>query len=224
MSEINYFDPVSYSNAENEFLLDNLDKPTIVALREVRPPVNPKAVKPVLDRLQELRDLETHEGLKWVGTAVIRASIRSWLEQNRKWAADHKRAPRRVPRWPSMYSYDAKGRPHWGGPGSDSGGIKSYFQNGKRVSFAVPLVAEDDYVWTPPVMEASETMLKVNEDLNRIECPIQGCGHTENFKEGSRPSKAAARARMSKHLRKATKEVDAHRELHTLEFGAASAI
>lgn len=243
------FDPVQFSNAENEFLLKHLGEATIVALKSIKAErgsthtsggradknpliypegVVPASVRPVLDGINELIELERHEGLKWVGVETIKATIVKWFEQNQKWAMDYKRSNKRAPRWPSLYSWDGKGKAHLGGPGSDSGTIKTYFDTkGNRVPFAIDLLLVDDYKWLPPgaTDQPSETGLRLEEDAHRYECRVPFadgtiCGHTESFKEGSRASKNAARARMSKHLRKATKEAEAHRELHTNEFGS----
>lgn len=226
--DIQSFDPVKFSDAENKFLLENLGEPTIVALRKLTPPTNPRAVKPVLDRVNELIDLEKHDGIKWCGIERIKTSINEWFKQNAKWKNDHKRSGKRAPRWPSLYSFDAKGRPHLSGPGSDSGHVKTYFgPAGERIPFEVLLVPEDYMEWTAPTIQSEtsgDPYLYVDAEANRIECkiPVDGgiCGHTESYKAASRSSYNAARARMSKHLRKETKEAEAHRELHTNEFGS----
>jgi hypothetical protein len=224
--EIQTFDPVKFSNAENEFLLETLGLPTAVALRQLKYPVNPKAVKPILDRVNELEDLRKYDGSDWVGVEKLKQSIRKWQEQNIKWANDFKRSGKRAPRWPSLYSFDAKGRPHWSGPGSDSGQVRTYFgPAGERIPFEVLLVPDNFINWVAPTIaeENTDPLLYVDPDAHRIECkvPVDGgiCGHTEAYKPGSRSSYNAARARISKHLRKATANADAHRELHTNEFG-----
>lgn len=243
------FNPVSLSHAENEFLLKHLGEPSVVALKSIRvergpiqtavktPDKNPllypdgvipASVKPILDGVRELMELEKAEGLKWVGIDAIKSAILTWQRENKKWSDTYKRTGGRVPRWPSLYSWDAKGRPHLGGPGSDSGSVKTYFgPNGERIPFAIDLLVSeyDTTEWKPPTKDEgiTESLLHVDAQANRIECrvPVNGgvCGHTESFKEGNRASYNAARARMSKHLRKATEEADLHREVHTNEFG-----
>lgn len=224
--EIHSFDPVKFSNAENDFLLENLGLPTVVALRKVTFPVNPKAVKPILDRVNELIELEKHDGVKWVGIDRLKQAIYKWREQNAKWLSDYNKSGKKAPRWPSMYSFDSKGRPHWAGPGSDSGQVRTYFgPAGERIPFEVLLVPDNYVEWVAPTIaeDNSDPLLYVDPQANRIECrvPVDGgfCGHTESYKAGSRSSYNAARARMSKHLRKATQNAEAHRELHTNEFG-----
>jgi hypothetical protein len=230
---INEFDPVSFSEAENLWLLENIDKPPVVALAGIKavrvPPagrnkngviypdgVNPNAVGPLMRRVQELDDLSKHEGQGWVGREAIREAIRTYLAVDAKWAADARRSSK-APRFPSLYSFDSKGRPHIGGPGSDSGQVRTYFDEaGNRKPFAISLLAVDDSWAGPGFTEVPEKGLMVNAEATRIEC---FCGHTERYKADSRASYNAARARISKHLRKATDNVEQHRELHANEFG-----
>lgn len=245
------FNPVQLSNQENEFLLKHLGTPSIVALKEIKGVLNPNAprgpdgrirdsnpyiypdgvipsaVKPVLDGVLELQELEKHEGLKWVGIEKIKDAIRVWFRENQKWSDAHARTRGRAPRFPSLYAWDAKGKGHRAGPESDAGEVKTYFgPAGERIPFAIDLIYEDQEQWTPPLPPATEAdaRLYLDSTRNRIECRVplpDGtlCGHTENYQSNSRRSYNTARARMSKHLRKATVEVEAHRELHTLEYG-----
>lgn len=217
---LNQFNPVLFSIEENEWLLDNIHLPKAVALRNIQPGINPAQIKPLLERVQELEEL----GDPWIGIEALKGAIQTYLTQNAKWESDHRRN-KRAPRFPSLYSFDSKGRAHLGGPGSDSGQVRTYFDdNGNRVPFAVDLVTDETPAWLPPGFgqtgdngtEKVEAGLTVNSEMNRIEC---FCGHTEQYKADSRASYNAARARISKHLRKATIEVDKHREIHTNEFG-----
>lgn len=219
------FDPVRFSTAENEWLLDNLGKAAVVAMRDARAGVNPRAVRPVIERVNELMELETHEKQPWVGIERIKQSIQVWLGQNAKWAADAKKS-KRAPRWPSLYTFDARGRAHRSAPDSDSGLVKTYFgPAGERIPFAVELIPDHLDTWEPPTAkeQVMDEQLYVDPLSHRLECRVKigdgYCGHTESYKEGSRASYNAARARMSKHLRKATESVEAHRELHTNEYG-----
>jgi hypothetical protein len=213
------FDPVSYSNPECEFLLEHLGQPAIVALRDVKPPVNPKAVRPILERVNELDQLQQHEQITWVGTEALKDRIRIWLRENAKWSREHQ--IKRAPRWPSLLSFDAKGRGRRGGPGSDSNHIRTYFgPAGERIPFEIWFYPETQEAWqTPHTDDApSSKGIALDADKTRIECLV--CGHTEVYKAESRSSYAAARARMSKHLRKATDKQDEHRETYVEEFGA----
>jgi hypothetical protein len=217
---ITQFDPVSFSTEENRWLLEHLGEPKAVALRNLTPGINPNAIRPLVERIQELEEL----GEAWVGVDALKGAIKTYLEQDAKWAADHARN-KRAPRFPSLFSFDSKGRPHLGGPGSDSGQVRTYFDaKGNRLPFAIDLIKDDLPEWVAPgfgVAESNGTEklekgLTVDSDKNRIEC---FCGHTEQYKADSRASYNAARARISKHLRKATVDVEQHRETHTNEFG-----
>ncbi len=210
------FDPVKYSNEENKFILENLGKPPVVALRGVPSNVNRAAVKSVIDRVYELVELEKHAGLTWCGQDAIKASINTWLTESEKWANDRRR---NAPRFPSLYSYDQKGRPHRYGPGSDSGQVRTFFgKDGQRHKFAVEFVPDGIEEYHPEwgAADTPKDGLTVSKEFNRIEC---FCGHTEQYNPDSRGSFNSARSRMSKHLRSATTEVDRHREVHTNEFG-----
>lgn len=223
--ELQVFDPVVYSNAENMFLNAHLGEPTVVAMRQVPPGVNPNAVKPMLERINELQELEKHEKLPWCGLGPIKESIAIWIRENAKWANDHRRN-KRAPRFPSMYSFDSKGRGHRGGPGSDAGQVRTYFgPAGERLPFAVDLIPSDVGEWLAPGFTEAPVAkgLVVDASTNRIECRVKVatgvCGHTESYKSESRNSYNLARGRMSRHLMKCTENVEGHRELHTEEFG-----
>jgi hypothetical protein len=218
--EINVFDPAVYSNAENQFLVDHLGEPPILALRQLPPNVNPKAVKPLLDRAYELNQLQAEDGTLWAGVEAMKTASLTWLRENAKWKQTHARN-RRAPRWPSLYSFDARGRAHKGAPGADSSVIRTYFnEKGERLRFEIPLFPENAIEWVAPgqTEQPMDKRLKIDGEKNRIEC---FCGHTESYKADSRSSFNAARARISKHLRTAKESVEDHREVHTLEFGGS---
>jgi hypothetical protein len=91
------------------------------------------------------------------------------------------------------------------------------------------LIPDNMIDWQPPTVQEApgDARLVVDEKNHRIECRIKVgdgfCGHTETYKEASRASYQTARARMSKHLRKATSEKEAHLEMYTNEFGGNDA-
>lgn len=214
------FDPVLYSREECDFLLANLGKPTSVALRELKPPVNPKAMRDILDKVNELEDLRKHSSVNWVGVEALKAAIRKWIEVDTKDENEYNRTRGRAPRHPSMYSYDVKGKPHRAGIGSDNKRPRTYFdEHGNRYPFAVDLQPEFEAPWVSPGFTETPLTkaLEVNKEANRIEC---FCGHTESFNPDKRSSWAAARARMSRHMRKAADRVEEHREGYELEFGS----
>lgn len=248
MQLTNSFDPVQYSLEECAFLLKHLGEHPTIALRDIHPAVNPNptrnkegkvidkdptiypdgvtpsGVKPALERIYELMEFEKTNGEKWVGLNAVKTCIQIYLEQAEKWKRDKLRG---APRFPSMHSFDTKGRPHRGGPGADSGHVRTYFTStGERKPLAIFLIGDAQAGWVPDwsadghvstdAPKPSSGML-LNEKANRWEC---FCGHTEHFKPESRASYNSSRARMAKHLIKATDETERHRELHTNEFSS----
>lgn len=230
MAILTSFTPVEYNKAENKFLLDNLGKPTIVALNQpLHSDIVPFRVREVLDRVNELEQLRIHDGMGWEGIEALKDKIQSYLTLSEKWERDWERFGKneaRVPRLPTMNTFDAKNKHHYGGPGSDSGQVRTYYdKNGERQKFEVslnPMYAREDEVWTPPtvqapIIEAPKDILE-EADKHRIECRL--CNHTESYKEGSAASYRAARARMAGHMKKTTKDVDLHREYYLNVFGS----
>ena len=246
---VDQFNPVKYSLEECQFLLDHLGEPPYQALQNIKavplPNPNPKdknpvyypdgvipaSVKPILERVYELIDLEAKGVMKWVGLDRVKDAIHIYLAQQEKWMRDKKRFPL-APRFPPMASYDGKNRPHRGGPGSDSGVVSTYIDaEGNRLPLAVDLLeARETGGWVPewatkPEPEKAgkvfpkDVTKRIVDDLDnlRLECPV--CKHTESYKADSRSSYNAARGRMSKHLRNEPKESALHRELYTNEYG-----
>lgn len=216
------FDPVKLSLEENQFIIENVGKAPVVALRNrTNPQITLAAVKPIIDGVYELMEAEKDDpNFKWIGVSGIKRACEIYLEQAAKWALAKGR-PGAV-RFPSMYAWDQRGRPHWRGVGSDSDQVRTYFDSeGNRLPFKVSLLPAAEETWKPDWIAQAKAIptwkLTVNKDLNRVECP---CGATETFKPESRASYNAARARMSKHLRRVTDQVEEHRELHTTEFGS----
>lgn len=219
---LNEFDPVKLSLEENQFIIENIGKAPVVALRNrVNPQVTLAAVKPVIDGVYELIETAKDDPMfKWVGIEAVKQACQVYLDQAAKWEKNKGR-PGAV-RFPSMYAWDHRGKPHWRGVGSDSEQVRTYFDSeGNRIPFKISLIPAAQEAWQPEWIAQVKAMpawkLVVNSELNRIECP---CGATETFKPESRASYNAARARMSKHLRRVTDQVEEHRELHTSEFGS----
>lgn len=236
-----YFDPVQFSFEENAWLTKHLGEPWVVASKAINPVrnlqaeprkdknpiiypdgVNPNAVRPVIDKVYDLEQLRALEGTTWVGVETLVKAIEIYLQQAERWQKDKRRG---APRFPSLSSYDTKGRAHRSGPGSDSGTVKTYFgPDGERKEFRVEYVPTGIGTWVAEwaekVAEVDQPVvgLHVSKENRRIEC---FCGHTEKFNPESRASFNAARARISKHLRsdKVPEYVEQHRELHTAEFG-----
>lgn len=220
------FDPVKFTIPENKFLLEALGQPPIIAMQTIPPGVVPAAVRPLLSRVYELEELSKHERRQvWVGIEAMKNAIQVYLEQAVKWEVEHKRG---APRFPSMHSFDSRHRPHLGGPGSDSGQVRTYFdKEGNRKPLAIDLFDVAPNTWAPEWATSKEASKKVedlgdpgltiNREMQRIEC---FCGHTEKFSNDSPQSFNMARGRISKHLRTTTNDVEQHREIHTNVFGA----
>lgn len=213
------FEPVKYSTAENKFLLENVGKPPVVAFNQAMPEgVNPRAVRPVLQEVYDREQLKTHDNVGWVGVEALKECIKTYLELDAKWESDFLRSKGRIPRFPSMYSRDGKGRYMLAGPGSDSDYPRTYEVDGRRKPLSLPFDGDQtDWEFVAGAKMAPKELI-LDEFRNRWECPI--CAHTESYKAESVSSKNAARARMSTHLKKATVEEQLHRELYTNEFGA----
>lgn len=226
----NTFDPAQLSFADCDFLLAHAGEAPIVALRSLPPIANRVTMTQWIERFYELEEQYKHRGTEWAGIEAVKQSIETYLGQRAKWSAD---AAVGAPKFPSMYAFDSRGNGHYSGPGSDSGTVHTYFdETGKRHAFALSLVDgqaqgkwKPSWVSQPDADAAPKQAHKVMsiqdvEGKNAMECGVPGCGHTETFKPDVRSSRAAARARMSRHLRKSTSEQQAHLELHTLEFGS----
>jgi hypothetical protein len=210
------FDPVKYSIEENTFLLENVGKPPIVALNGLSASgVNAKAVRPVLQEVYDREQLRTHEKVEWVGIEAVKERITDYLKTDSDWERQWRVSRGRVPRYPSMYVKDSKGKYHLGASGSDSDYPKHFIKHGERVPFELNL---DELITDEPVVATSDFALVHDTEKHRIECPI--CSHAESYKTDSRSSYNAARARMSRHLKSSSDESSAHRELWTVEFGA----
>jgi hypothetical protein len=211
----NVFNPVVYSLEENAFLLTHLGELSAVAFDGGVPTgVNMTTLKPVLDRVYDLNQLKEIRGLDWVGVKTLKEAITVYLNQQQSWVEIQRKGG---PRFPSMHTFDGKGRPHFQGPGSDSQRVSTYFgRDGKRHPFSVELHSSDaTWVapWTEIGMREAPKDLIIDTENRRVECAV--CKHTESFKADSRSSFNAAKARMSKHLKSTTDDVDIHREYYT---------
>lgn len=223
----NVFDPALLSFPDCDFLLAHAGEAPIVALREMPPVCNRVILSQWIERFYELNELQDKRGYEWVGVEAIKNSIKNYLKVREEWKKDEAYG---APKNPSMYAFDTRGNAHESGPGSDSGRVRTYFdEEGKRIPFAINIV-ESGVVgnWKPSWVakkgqvdskDEQPFALLEPEGENAIKCGVKGCGHAETYRPDSRSSKNAARARMSRHLRTAKVEQNAHLELHTLEFG-----
>jgi hypothetical protein len=222
----NIFDPSLLSFADCHFLLEHAgEQPAQVAYP---PAVNRITMRQWIERFYELSELEKAGKGEWKGIQTVKDAIKLYLEQREMWKKEEQYG---APKFPSLYAFDSRGNAHLSAPGSDSGRVKSYFDKyGNRVPFAVNIV-EDAQTgkWKPSwvrkakeaVTEIPQEIIKEPEGENCVKCGVPGCGHTETFKPESRSSYNAARARLSKHMRKAQFEPEVHLEYYSLEFGSS---
>lgn len=218
------FDPVKFSLPECEWLITHLGESPSTAMESVTKEIAVASVRPEIERFYELceRDKNPSRRIEWVGLDTVRAALQTYINQCNKWEQEFIRTRGRAPRFPSLCTFDSKGRPYLGGVGSDSGIVKTYFApDGTRIPFAIDVVDEEAMEWKPEWASGTDPIskgLKNDPSNNRVECLI--CGHTETYKEESAASVNAAKARMRKHLRsdKDQMYVNAHREA-LLELG-----
>jgi len=200
------FHPVRYSLEENQFFLNHLGESPVVALQQSTPDgVNPVTVQEVLGELYELDELEKHRGVPWAGQKAVAEIITRYLSEHEKWGEMAKRGS---PRFPTMYAWDGRGRPHRGGISSDSGEVTTYFDdNGDRQPLSVALREEATQAFKAPWVKKNQPIPEnLIEDMDKgvLQCPIDGW--TSNFKPESRQSYNMARGRMAKHCRSSTDE------------------
>lgn len=220
----NIFDPSLLSFADCHFLMENAGN--VPASVQYPQAVNKVTMKQWIERFYELEELQKVGKATWKGVEAVKEAIQTYLDQREQWK---KEAEYGAPKFPSLYSFDSRGNAHLSAPGSDSQRVKTYFDDqGNRIPFAVNLVENvGTGKWKPSWLRNAnseptpDSLIKEIPGKNCYECPVKACGHTETFKPDSRSSQASARARMSKHMRRATLEPEVHLELHTLEFGSS---
>lgn len=221
--ERDYFNPPRFSDAELVWLSDHIGQPPVVAFRDALPPaVNIAAVRPVIERVYELIELEKHNGSRWVGPERVREAIATYLSVSTEWRKRHAVSPRARPRWPSLHQTDMSRRLHRGGVGSDANVVSSYEdQNGTRKFFAIALTTP--YGEAPEERDEVPTLpaginLSLVEEPGVLFCPV--CRFSRTFSDDSSSSRNVARAQMARHLKTATKEPDWHRAVYNQEFGS----
>lgn len=228
------FEPGMFSIPELNFLSDNMGQPPIAAFHDFDPEGKHKGVmrpraETMLAILYELEELRKHKGVSWAGFEAIQDSIQRFLA----WFYRCQEIRRRGgPANPSMYFWDDTGMHHKYAIGADSGEMvrTEILDDGTRQPFRVKLQlkAEDamreSLADIAPWMAPKGSVLKSDKLIHKhvgkqsavIECPI--CGFAQNYQSASANSKTGAMARMAKHLKTATEEVNRHRLLYTKEF------
>jgi len=220
------FDPPLYSDAELSWLYDHVGQVPVVAFKAPLPPgVNVHAVRPVLERVYELIQLEQHEHEPWAGVEAVRQAIKTYQTISAQWLAAHKRSPRRNPRFPSLFYMDQGRRAYRGGVGSDSGRVRTYEVDGDRKYLAIALNAppgtqanfEVDVPEVPTVPVDLRRKLEDDNEHGALICPV--CKFSRNYEPESASSRGTARMQMARHLKSAKKEPDWHRAVYNEEFG-----
>jgi hypothetical protein len=211
------FDPVLYSIAENRFFLDHLGESPVAVMQSPLPKgVQPTSVQEVLGTIYELDELEKHRGTSWIGHQPIQSSIEIYLREWDRWAEDAKRG---APRFPTLYAWDGKGRPHRGGVGADSSRVTTYMdKDGKRQPFRVELHATTAQDFQPSWVKKEDPLPDaLVEDAVKgfIQCPLDGW--TTNYNPDSRAAYNVARARVARHCK--TSKDDRVREFGLKIFG-----
>jgi hypothetical protein len=217
MAAMEIFRPVRYSLQENQFFLNHLGESPVVAMEGAIPEgVNPVSIQEVLGAVYELNELERHRGVKWAGSKAVGEIIQRYLTEAKKWAEMSERG---APRFPTMHTWDGKGRPHRGGIASDSGSVSTFFDdNGDRKPLSLNLRGAGHGEFIAPWIKTEEPIPDaLDEDMERgvLQCPVDGWA--TNFKPESRQSYNIARARMAKHCRSSKNE--RVREFATKVFG-----
>ena len=208
------FDPVKYSLAENKFFLKHLGESPITVLKESLPPdVNAATTQEVLGTIYQLEEERNHRGWDWAGIAEVKKSIETYLTEWIRWK---EMSARGAPRFPSMHTWDSRGRPHRGGIGSDSSKkVSTYIdKDGNRHAFALPLrdTPVEGFVpsWIKPEAPLPDD-LDNDMDAGTVACPL--CGWTTNYSAGSQAQLNLAKSRVAKHLKSAKEEPERHRDL-----------
>jgi hypothetical protein len=220
---ITRFEPALYSIEENLFMAEHLGESPNVALNKGTPVnVNPKAVRPVLQRVFELIELEKHEGEAWIGVEALKSSIVTYVDSIHEWERDKRKG---APYPPTVYEWDTRGRARMHGVGSDAHMVKTYFdENGARKELGVPLSGGIGAKYIPEWARRKAAAHRVNTDLvidmdnGKMACPV--CQYTVNFNKDDHSKLNIAKAQMAKHMKSDRKNPDDHRVAYGTIFGA----
>jgi hypothetical protein len=216
------FDPVALSLDENQFIIDHGGKPPAVVARVAMPPgVNSRAVMPVIEALYALDEVQKHDHIPWVGLMAVKARCQLYCDQHAEWTRMKARGGARFPTFPTMAGWDSRGNPSLGSTGSDSGHVRTYFdEHGDRQRLALQLRGGPESPIDLPrwvKQTVAYTELITNDTEGWIRCPV--CQVTEKYQNDSQSSRNGAQSRMAKHLLSAKEHIEAHRDLHLKVFG-----
>jgi hypothetical protein len=222
MKNITRFEPAFYSIEECEFLFENVGKAPAVALHKGTPQyVNPKAVRPVLEKVYELEELQKHSGSAWIGLDALKEVLRVYIDSVKGWEEDKQKG---APYPPTMFEWDSRGRARFAGVGSDAHYVNTFFdENGNRRKLGIHLTNEgiaQKYIpeWARRKMEAHRTpdSLIIDEGLGHVTCPV--CQFVVNYDPTDTTKLNMAKAQMGKHMLKSTKSPDDHKAAYGAIF------
>jgi len=230
--ERDIFDPSVLSDKENEFVFENAGTPPHLALEPQNipmrttmsdkdpngqrfpveiPAINVDSMRAILQRFVELEQRAEARGTPWLGVGPVKERIRLWLDWYRKAYAESKAENEGAGHHPSMSTYTSGGDEVYQGVGSDSGRVRTYFdESGKRVPWALNLrdttgsvdtrrrrqnfarrpaaAVSDGEQADPPKGEAKpltdgaqKYAFEYDDDKGILTCPVPGCHHTESW-------------------------------------------
>lgn len=231
------FEPALLSLPELHFLLEHIGEPAHVALYNLDPEKTQGIIKTrievVLNRIYELKELQQHRDVEWAGVDAITDSVERYLDWHKRVQEMKRRGFKRGE--PSMFHWDEMGEPYKFAIGADSCELvrTEILDDGSRKPFGVKLtmtpsqmMATDLSDVAPWINRGKQALRKTPDKLidevgkdkrhGSIRCSI--CDKAEEFDGANRQSRNNARARMGKHLKRATTEIHRHRLLYRSEF------
>lgn len=216
------FDPVLLSVPENIFVAEHAGKaPSVIKRVPIPADVNINAVMPVLEHLYALEEVRKADKVEWVGVQAIKDRCKLYVQQVSEWGRLKAQQGAGWPSHPTMAGWDSRGKPTLGATGSDSGRVRTYFdEHGDRKRLALGLHESEKPTYLAPWVKqvASFDKLIENDTEGWIRCPV--CQHTERYRNDAPSERNTAYSRMARHLlSEKNTQLEAHRELHTKAFG-----
>ncbi len=219
------FDPNLYSDPELKTLLKlKLGLSPMILMDDVDLAEDGRfTVRPALQRFYDLEEMKEHRGHEWAGVDTIRESCQLMIDYREQYQAHKSRSG--VGFHPSMHTFDSRNNAKFGGIGSDSGRVRTYFsKDGKRVKFAVNLTeqgGDHQWVFSSATVDSSwgnlsevapgapiQLIERYNGDTGILECPI--CGDVQTFNRDDSSTESRARHAMGTHCKTAKNEQEAH--------------
>jgi hypothetical protein len=224
-----HFEPAMYTEEELLFFLAHLGESPVVACHMGLPThVNRSAVEDVLGRVHTFEQLrQTYEGesgyVPWAGMEAVRESITRYLDWMGRCSAMHARGG---PRHASLLAWDPDGRGIKGAEGSDASIVRTAIMAGNervrlgiRIGDADSAIAPATFVPDFAVVTQMPTELEIDRAKGTMACPL--CHWTANFKPKNMSAYNAARARMARHLKKPSDQLNRHRRLYNAIFSSS---